>query len=181
MSSKPASSDAYLQLVQLLARHHARHRWIEHAAEGVTEIVSALRGHPARQAAKCIVLMVKIGKRTTRFVLAVVPGDARVDLAAVKRLLQGTYVAFASTEVAERLAGSATGTILPFTFDSQLELIVDPTLLEHDEIYFNAARLDRSLALAVEDYRRIARPRVARIATAGSASERRVDIETTLP
>ena len=39
--------------------------------------------------------MVKVGKKTTRYFLAVVPGDARVDLAALKDLAGGTYVAFA--------------------------------------------------------------------------------------
>ncbi len=75
----------------------------------------------------------------------------------------GTYAAFASQEIAERLAGSVTGTILPFSFHRELELIVDPSLLAQDEIYFNAARLDRSMALTTSDYARVARPRLERI------------------
>jgi Ala-tRNA(Pro) deacylase len=107
---------------------------------------------------------VKIGKRTTRYVLAVVPGDARVDLQAVKELVDGTYVAFAGTDKAEALAGSVSGTILPFSFHPDLELVVDPDLLKHPEIYFNAARLDRSLALDTADYVRLSDPRVHPIA-----------------
>jgi Ala-tRNA(Pro) deacylase len=52
------------------------------------------------------------------------------------------------------------GTILPFSFNPELEVVVDPSLLENDEIYFNAARLDRSMALATSDYVTIARPRL---------------------
>jgi Ala-tRNA(Pro) deacylase len=88
-----------------------------------------MRGNALSQAAKCIVLMVKIGKKVTRYVLGVVPGDARVDLNAVKALLRGSYVSFASSDIAERLAGSGAGTILPFSFNPELELIVDPSLL----------------------------------------------------
>jgi Ala-tRNA(Pro) deacylase len=44
-----------------------------------------------------------------------------------------------------------------------LHLVADPGLLEHDEIFFNAARLDRSLALATKDYLRLADPQVERI------------------
>jgi Ala-tRNA(Pro) deacylase len=80
--------------------------------------------------------------------------------------MAGTYVGFAARDVAERLSGSASGTILPFSFDPALELIVDPALLAHDEVYFNAARLDRSLALRTEDYLALAHPRVAPIAVA---------------
>ncbi|MGH2515280.1 MAG: YbaK/EbsC family protein, partial [Ktedonobacterales bacterium] len=92
------------------------------------------------------------------------PGDARVDLQAVKMLMGATYVAFASPDIAERLAGSGPGTILPFSFNPELELIVDPSLLKNDEMYFNAARLDRSLALKTSDYVAAAAPRQERIA-----------------
>jgi prolyl-tRNA editing enzyme YbaK/EbsC (Cys-tRNA(Pro) deacylase) len=113
--------------------------------------------------------MVKVGKKTTRYVLAVVPGDRRVDLEAIKRLLGGTYASFASPEIAERLAGSVTGTILPFAFDTALELIVDPELLEQQELFFNAARLDRSIVLDPGQYVALARPRIAPIALADAA------------
>jgi Ala-tRNA(Pro) deacylase len=113
--------------------------------------------------------MVKLGKKTTRYVLGVIPGDARVDLNAVKALLGGTYVSFASADIAERLAGSVAGTILPFAFHPDLELIVDPSLLENDKLFFNAARLDRSLVLKTSDYVKLAQPRLERIAVAHSS------------
>ena len=155
--------DTYTRLIALLNQHVAHYRLIDHAPEGRTELVSAMRGNRLSQAAKCIILMVKLGKKVTRYVLAVVPGDAKVDLQAVKALMRGTYVAFASSEIAERLAGSVAGTILPFSFNPELEVVVDPSLLENDEIYFNAARLDCSMALTTSDYVTIARPRLSRI------------------
>ena len=159
------AGDTYTQLIAFLDQHGVPYRLIDHAPEGRTELVSPMRGNALSQAAKCIVLMVKIGKKITRYILAVVPGDTRVDLQAVKALMRGTYVAFASSDTAERLAGSVTGTVLPFAFHPDLELVVDPALLATDELYFNAARLDRSMALATADYRRLATPRVERIAT----------------
>src|SRR6266702_8603709 len=156
-------SDTYTQLITFLDQHGVQYRLIDHAPEGRTELVSPMRGNALSQAAKCIVLMVKIGKKVTRYILAVIPGDARVDLQAVKALMRGTYVSFASSEIAERLAGSVAGTILPFSFNPELEVIVDPLMLENDEIYFNAARLDRSMALATSDYVTMARPRLFRI------------------
>ncbi|MFJ2647832.1 YbaK/EbsC family protein [Streptomyces sp. NPDC087420] len=155
--------ETYDKLIGLLDEHGAVYRVIEHAEQGATEEVSALRGNTLRQAAKCIVVMVKTGKKTKRYALAVVPGDRRVDLGALKALWGGTYAGFATPEVAERLAGSVSGTILPFSFDPELELVVDPALLEEEEIFFNAARLDRSLALRTADYRTVAAPRTAAI------------------
>ncbi len=158
-----ADWDAYGRLIADLDASGARYRLIEHAPEGRTELVSALRGHALASAAKCLILLVKIGKKQTRYVLAVVPGDARLDLVAVRALLGASYVAFADTGKAEQLAGSVTGTVLPFSYDERLELIADPALLDRGELYFNAGRLDRSIALASEDYLRLAGPRIARI------------------
>ena len=154
----------YDKLIDLLDAEGAGYRVLDHAPEGRTDLVSELRGNALAQAAKCVVVMVKIGKKAKRHVLAVVPGDRRVDLAALKALLGGSYAAFASQDVAEALAGSASGTILPFTWHPELELIVDPALVEQDELFFNAARLDRSIALATNDYVAITQPRVEPIA-----------------
>jgi Ala-tRNA(Pro) deacylase len=118
----------------LLDEHGAQYRLIDHPPEGRTELVSPMRGNVPAQAAKSIVMMVKIGKKTTRYVLGVVPGNARVDLTAVKALFDATYVSFASPDIAERLAGSVTGTVLPLAFSPELELIVDPSLLANDEL-----------------------------------------------
>ncbi len=56
------------------------------------------------------------------------------------------------------------GTVLPFAFSPELELIADPSLLENDELYFNAARLDRSIVVKARDYLALADPRIERIA-----------------
>jgi Ala-tRNA(Pro) deacylase len=165
-ADSPQTHDTYNRLIALLDQHGAHYRLIDHEPEGRTEIVSPMRGNALSAAAKCIIMMVKVGKKVTRYVLGVVPGDARIDLDAVKRLLDGTYISFASSDIAERLAGSVAGTILPFTFTDELELIVDPALLTNAEIYFNAARLDRSLALNTQDYLAIAKPRLEPIAKA---------------
>jgi len=165
----------YTQLIECLDRHGAQYRLIDHAPEGRTEVVSPMRGNALSQAAKCIVLMVKIGKKVTKYVLAVVPGDARVDLNAVKVMMNGTYVSFASPDIAERLAGSVAGTVLPFSFDPALELVVDPSLLANDELYFNAARLDRSMVLKTSDYTALAKPRLERIAEVRGPSPGLVD------
>lgn len=161
------SDEAYDRLVELLDRHGASYRLIDHEPEGRTEIVSAFRGNPLAAAAKCMVVMVKVSKKRKRHLLAVVPGNRRVDLSALKALAGGTYAGFAQAEVAERLSGSVTGTILPFSWNDELELVVDPTLFEHDEIFFNAGRLDRSVALRAADYRRIAVLSEVTISSAG--------------
>src|SRR5687768_13911486 len=156
--------DPYDKLIALLDEHHASYRVLEHAPEGRTEIVSTMRGNTVDDAAKCMITMVKLGKKRTKYVLAVVPGGVKVDLAQLKAIMGGTYAAFADPHIAEDLAGSPVGTVLPFAFDERLELIVDPSLLNAPELFFNAGRLDRSVALRTEDYTRVAQPRLERVA-----------------
>ncbi|MEI7469741.1 MAG: YbaK/EbsC family protein [Chloroflexota bacterium] len=142
----------YDKLIAYLDQHQAQYRLIQHEAEGRTDVVSQLRGNTLAQAAKCIIVMVKIGKKDKKYVLAVIAGDAKLDMNAVKALVGGDYATFAPPEIAEQLGGSPIGTILPFSFNEQLTLVVDPALLAHDEIYFNAARLDCSMVLKSADY-----------------------------
>jgi Ala-tRNA(Pro) deacylase len=160
--------ETYHRLIELLDRNGARYRLIDHPAEGRTEVVSGYRGNDLAAAAKCMIVMVKVGKKVTKYVLAVVPGDARVDLQAIKRLYDGTYVSFATPQIAERLSGCVAGTILPLSFDPDLQLIADPRIREVPELFFNAARLDRSMALRTEDFLAVAAPRFESIAAVES-------------
>ena len=82
--------DTYTRFIDFLDEQGISYRLIDHAPEGRTEVVSPLRGNKLSQAAKCIILMVKLGNKITKYVRAVVSGDARVDLNAVKALLGGT-------------------------------------------------------------------------------------------
>ncbi|ADB31106.1 YbaK/prolyl-tRNA synthetase associated region [Kribbella flavida DSM 17836] len=156
--------DTYQRLIALFDTTQTPYRLIDHAPDGTTESVSALRGHPASHAAKCIILRIKTDRRTTRHVLAVIPGDRRVDLDAVRTLFKARYVGFSDAATAERLARSVPGTVLPFTFDSDLELVADPEVVERPQLYFNAARLNRSVAISGADYARLAQPRIEPIA-----------------
>jgi len=155
-------SSTYDRLIALL--DGSDYLLVDHEPEGSTVAVSALRGHPPAYAAKCLMLTVKVDRRTRRHVLAVVPGDRRVDLGAIRALYSARYAGFADPETAERLAQAVPGTVLPFAMTDEVEVVADPAVLEQPRLWFNAARLDRSVSLAPTDYERLARPRLHQIA-----------------
>ncbi|MEU3919370.1 YbaK/EbsC family protein [Streptomyces sp. NPDC029004] len=161
-------NSTYERLISLLDNTATAYKLIDHEPEGTTETVSALRGHPVSEAAKCLILIVKIDRRVTRYVLAVVPGDRRVDLNAIRTLFAARYAGFCDAATAERLAHAVPGTVLPFSFDPELELVADPDVIAQPCLYFNAARLDQSLAISGADYARLAEPRIERITSPGS-------------
>ncbi|MBF6171019.1 YbaK/EbsC family protein [Nocardia blacklockiae] len=158
------STSTYETLIALLHRHEASYELIDHEPVGVTEVVSKLRGHPLAHAAKCMLLLVKLDRRTRKYVLAVIPGDRSVDLDAIKTLYGARYAGFCDPTTAEQLAQAVPGSVLPFPMDPAVELVADPAVLRQPSLYFNAARLDRSIALDADDYARIARPRIYEIA-----------------
>ncbi|MBE0669931.1 MAG: YbaK/prolyl-tRNA synthetase associated domain-containing protein [Anaerolineales bacterium] len=155
--------DIYQKLISLLNETNARYRVVEHAPEGQTELVSHMRGNLLSQAVKSLVVLVKVGKKESRYYLVNIPGDRRADLNAVKALCSGTHVMFAPAEKARELTGCEMGAVPPFSFNAQLTLVLDPALLEHEELVFNAGRLDRSIFLHKDDYLKIAKPVLTQI------------------
>jgi Ala-tRNA(Pro) deacylase len=73
-------------------------------------------------------------------------------------------VAFASRETAQEVPGCAIGAIPPFSFNDGLQVLADPLIQENEEVVFNAGRLDRSIFMKLDDYLRIAKPQLVKIA-----------------
>ena len=111
-----------------------------------------------------MVIRLQTSKRGRRHCLAVLPGNRRIDLARLSQECGVRGATLAPPEVAEELTGCVTGAIPPFSFDAELPLIVDPELLENDEIVFNAGRLDRSIRIDTRTYVEVAEPRILAIA-----------------
>ena len=67
------NAETYERLIAYLDQNGAQYRLIDHPPEGRTDIVSPMRGHPVSAAAKCLILMVKVGRKVTKYVLGVRP------------------------------------------------------------------------------------------------------------
>lgn len=156
-------ADVFDRLVARLEAAQADFKVLEHVPEGRSEHISKIRGNLPSQAAKAMVVAVKTAEGR-KFVLAVLPGDRRVDFSGIARAIGGKKAALAAPEEAKRLTECEMGAVPPFTFSDELILVVDPDLLTHDRIAFNAGRLDRSMFLSTASYLAVAKPKVAPIA-----------------
>ncbi|MBS0521359.1 MAG: YbaK/prolyl-tRNA synthetase associated domain-containing protein [Proteobacteria bacterium] len=152
------------RLVALLTGAGAKFRVIEHEAEGKSEAISAIRGNRPEQAAKAMVLDVRGGGGGRRSVLAILPGNRKLDFAAVAALFEARKCGFASPDTAQALTGCVMGAVPPFALNPDLAIVVEEDLLANETLFFNAGRLDRSMELDTRDWLAVARPRVARIA-----------------
>jgi len=160
------AGDVFDQLVTLLTEAKAKFRVIEHEAEGKSEAISAIRGNRPDQAAKAMVLDVRGGGGGKRPVLAILPGSRKLDFAAVASVFEAKKCGFASPETAQALTGCVMGAVPPFALNPDLAIVVDEDLLANDTLFFNAGRLDRSMELDTKDWIAVAKPRVAKIASA---------------
>ncbi len=161
-----ASNDPHQRLLDLLDSHAACYRVVEHEAEGRSEQISRIRGNDPGQAMKALVCEIKGGGLGTRYVLAVVPGVARLDMRTLARHMGQQKGRFAPPETAMVLTGCVMGAIPPFSFDrAALALVVDEGFRAWNEVVFNAGRLDRSLFLHFDDYVTAAKPEFAAIAS----------------
>jgi Ala-tRNA(Pro) deacylase len=161
-------TDIHQRLCDLLAREGAAYRVIEHEAEGHTEVIAKIRGNRIEQSIKSIVVQVRINRKENIYCLANVPGDCRIDFNGIKSLFQADSVAFAPRDKAQELTGCVIGAIPPFSFNDQLQVLADPLIQDNEEVVFNAGRLDRSIFMKLEDYVRIAKPRLGKIALRSS-------------
>lgn len=151
------------KLLALLDRHQARYRLITHEATGKCEAVAAIRGTAVGQGAKALVCHVK-GNGVKQHVLAVLPADRQADLTSVAEAVGGRRASLASPAEVDALTGCVFGAIPPFSFHPDLKLVVDPLLFERfEEIAFNAGRLDRSVIVNTDDYRRLCNANVVKI------------------
>ena len=160
-------NDVHEQLCALLDQEGARYRVIEHEPEGRTELIAQIRGNRIEQSIKSIVVQVRLSKKENIYCLANVPGHCRVNLNAIKDHFKADSIGMAQREKAQVLTGCAVGAIPPFSFDNQLQVLADPLIQENAEVVFNAGRLDRSIFMDLDDYIRIAKPQLIKIALQG--------------
>lgn len=159
---RTAAPSVHEQLTALLDTAGVPYRLLRHAAEGRSEAVAAIRGTAVGQGAKALVCRVKLSSSQRAHVLAVFPADRQADLEAIARACGGKKASLASRDLARELTGCEIGAIPPFVFNDALSLLVDETLgTRHEEIVFNAGRLDASILMRARDYLALVQPRTA--------------------
>jgi Ala-tRNA(Pro) deacylase len=164
VAAESATGEVFEQLVTLLSDAKAKFRVIEHEAEGRSEKISVIRGNRPEQAAKAMVLDVRGGGGGRRNVLAILPGNAKLDFNAVALAFDARKAGFASPDTAQAITGCVMGSVPPFSLNPDLSIVVDEELLKNETLFFNAGRLDRSMELDTRDWVAVAKPKVARIA-----------------
>lgn len=124
-----------------------------HSAAGVAEAT----GLPIAQVYKTVVLTRPSGAA----ILAVVPGDAQVDIRKVAAALGEKKVSVASQRDAEAITGLQVGGISALALlHKRLDVCLDKSALNHEQILVSAGRRGINLRLSPHDFIRVVGARV---------------------
>jgi prolyl-tRNA editing enzyme YbaK/EbsC (Cys-tRNA(Pro) deacylase) len=128
----------------------------EHEPTFTSEDSARARGEELRHGGKALLV-----KTDEVFRLFVVPADRKLDSAAVKREFGIKKTRFATAEELFDLTGLVPGSVPPFGRPIlPLDLFVDASIRDNPRIAFNAGSLTNSIIMSVDDYIRVAQPRV---------------------
>jgi Ala-tRNA(Pro) deacylase len=117
---------------------------------------------PGRDLAKVIVVLID-GK----LALAVVPASRQVDMDLLRAAADGQFAELAEErDFVNRFEGCQLGAMPPFGNLFGMETYVEKEMAKEEYIAFNAGSHTDVIALRFSDYRRVAHPKLANIATA---------------
>ena len=154
---------------KLLDENQVFYKCFEHEAVRTSEEAAAIRPeYTIEQGAKALIVRIKkkgVDKESEKtFVQIVVPGDAKFDPKKARHELQAKDIRFATPEEVDRItSGVVPGGVPPFGILWGLPVFVERTLLDNEEIIFNAGDRKFSIAMKSEDYKAIVKPTLVTI------------------
>jgi len=148
------------EIKELLEKNDIQYKFFEH--EPVRTSEEALKQYPQftlSQGAKAIILRVKQKDGERSFIMAVFPGDKRLSDKKMKKILGAKGITFATKEESDKITeGIEFGGVPPFGNLFGLDVYVDKTLLDNDEIIFNCGDRRASIAMKAQDYINLVQP-----------------------
>ncbi|MBN1203854.1 MAG: YbaK/EbsC family protein [Myxococcaceae bacterium] len=123
------------------------------------EAAAVQLGAPVGSIFKSLVLKADTGE----VLVAVLPGDKRVDLKAIRRLVGCKQLSFASAQLVLEATGYPAGGTPPLGYPQPLRVIVDEALLQYSEGYGGGGRPELLLQIRPQELVRASRATVARV------------------
>jgi Cys-tRNA(Pro)/Cys-tRNA(Cys) deacylase len=150
------------RITRLLEDHGVPYRLLPHDEPVYTvEAAAAQRGVVREEMVKSILL--RDGRR--RYVMACVPGDARLDPKAVSRYLPEGWkrLSFASAEEIEEVTGYVQGAVAPLALPEDVPVIFDEVLARCRRVNISSGDPMAGLELDPQDLIRLAGARLGQI------------------
>ena len=142
------------RLKDFLDKEHVKYVTIAHSPAYTAQEIAALTHTPGKELAKTVIV-----KIDGKLAMVVLPASAKVRVNHLRETLGTESVEIASeNEFASAFPDCETGAMPPFGNLYGMNVFVDQTLREDDEIAFNAGSHDELIRLAYAEYERLVHP-----------------------
>ena len=144
------------KLKNFLDSNNVKYQTISHSTAYTAQQIAATAHIPGKELAKTV--MVKINKTMA---MAVLPASYKVDFDLLKEVTGSKDVDLASErEFKDLFPECEIGAMPPFGNLYDMDVYVAESLLEDEEIAFNAGSHNELIKLAMNDYARLVKPKV---------------------
>ncbi len=145
------SEKTFQQIVELLDNNKTQYKTFEHAPVRTSEEASKVRGVPLHSGAKAMIV-----RSESKFYEFILGAHKRLDLNAVKRILNTRSASLASRDEVLEVTDCVPGSVPPFGNLWNIPVYADNSLSE--TINFNAGLLEKSVQMFLKDWKRIVKP-----------------------
>jgi len=149
------------RLTNLLSDEHIDYVTIPHAVSYTAQETAASAHVRGIEFAKTVIV-----KIDGRLAMAVLPAQFKIHLGLLKQETDAIRVELASEDDFKGLfPGCETGAMPPFGNLYGMDVYVEDSLLDDEEIAFNAGSHNEIIKLSYQDYMRLVQPKIARFTT----------------
>ncbi len=150
---KSGGEGVYARIIEDLKSAGVAYEPYEHEAVRTSEEAARIRNTPLREGAKALVLYAD-----DKPVMAVVPGDRKLDTKLFKATYQVNDLRMATPEEVEKVTNVQIGAVPPFGHIFGIPIYVDAAIRENSSVSYNAGMHTRSVRMAEKDYEKVAKP-----------------------
>ena len=149
------------KLKEYLDGHNVKYVTISHSPAYTAQEIAQRAHIPGKDLAKTVIV-----KTDDTYAMAVLPATEKVDLDYLKRGAEAEHVELANeSEFKELFPDCEVGAMPPFGNLYDLEVFVDESLAEDDEIAFNAGSHSELVQLQYEAFSNLAKPKLGSFTT----------------
>lgn len=143
-------------IFEFLDESRVPYKVLEHRPVFSAQRLAQIEHEPGRFVAKPVIV-----KADGRFLMCVLPADAKIDLETLKGQLRAESTELADEEdIARLFPDCEVGAEPPFGNLFNLDTVMDKALEKDDHIVFRAGSHTKAVRLDMADYRKLVRPKV---------------------
>jgi Ala-tRNA(Pro) deacylase len=147
---------AATRLQEFLDSHQVKYSTIKHSPAYTAQEIAAVTHIPGEELAKSIIV-----KLDGKMVMAVLPASHRINFNRLKQVTRANTVELASEREFEDLFPDCQlGAMPPFGNLYDMDVLVDKSLVDDEEIAFNACNHHELIRMTFKDFQKLVEPQI---------------------